>query len=59
MTKPLRKALLKSLEKHRDKIGKERDGLREIKDEMSSLLDATDRGLESLESAIDYFSQLS
>lgn len=51
------KCLLKQIEKHRDAIAKERDALRELQGEIQDLLEPTNRGVESLDDAIQAFSE--
>ena len=54
---PKLKTLLKQLEKHRTAIGKERDALRELHEEIESLLDPVNRGVEALDDAITALSE--
>jgi len=49
--------MIKQLEKHRDKIGKDRDALRDFLDEVESLKETCDRAYQDLECAIDALSE--
>jgi len=49
--------MIKQLEKHRDRIGKERDSLREFLDEVESLKETCDRAYEGIQCAIDALSE--
>lgn len=49
--------LLKSLKKHRDAIAKERDALRELLEDFQQIEDCATAGLESLDNAIETFSE--
>jgi flagellar basal body-associated protein FliL len=51
------KALLKQLKSHREVIAKERDALRALLDEFDAVALATDEGIESLDNAIQAFSE--
>lgn len=53
----MNKLLLKKLEKERAKIAAARDNLRDLRDEIDSLLEPTEQGLQALEDAIETFSQ--
>ena len=46
------------LRRLRDRIGKERDALRNLHQEVEDLLESTGRGLEALDEAIDALSEL-
>ena len=52
------KAIVKQLEKHRDKIGAERDRLREMQSEIEELLEPCQEGIEALDAAISHFSEV-
>lgn len=58
MKTKLDKVVIARLEKHRERISKERDALRVMADEITDLIDATERGLESLDDAIQALSEL-
>jgi hypothetical protein len=49
--------LIKTLKKHSKAIGKERDALRDLREEIDNLFRDCDDGLSLLEDAIDIFSQ--
>lgn len=49
--------MIKQLEKHRDKIGKDRDALRDFLDEVESLKETCDRAYEDLQCAIEALSE--
>jgi len=49
--------VLKQLQKHRDKIGKERDALRAMQDEINTLFESCEQGIEALDNAIQTFSE--
>lgn len=51
------KALIRLLEKKVKAIGKERDELREIRDNANGLLDCCEQALASLEDTIELLSQ--
>lgn len=51
------KPLLIQLEKHRTAIGKHRDALQDLKDDITSLLESTTQADASLEDAIELLSQ--
>ena len=51
------KQLVAQLKKHQNTIGKERDKIRELKEEIDSLLDPVEEGMMDLEAAIDRFSE--
>jgi hypothetical protein len=51
------KQLRIKLEKHKTVIAKERDALRDLQDEIESILEPTDRGVEALQEAIDSISE--
>lgn len=48
---------IKKLEKIRDRIGRERDALREMQAEIESLFDACEQGGQLLDDCIETFSQ--
>ena len=52
------KVIVKQLEKHRNKMGAERDRLRELQSEIEELLEPCESGLEALDSAIIHFSEV-
>lgn len=54
---PMASLFVRALKKHRDRIAKERDALREIESDISSLADTADEAIENLESAIIVLSQ--
>lgn len=49
--------IIKKLEKHRDAIGRERDALRDLADEVQGLLDTAENGWHNLQAAIDNLSE--
>lgn len=51
------KSLLNRLEKVKSRIGKQRDELREIQDEINALEYPVEQGLEALDCAISTFSE--
>ncbi len=51
------KLLVRQLQKHAQAIGKERDALRNMQDELNALFESCEQGLEALDSAIETFSQ--
>ena len=51
------KQIVKKIEKHRDKIGKERDALREILYEIEPLIESCDDAIRDLNYAIDRLSE--
>lgn len=51
------RALVKQLERSRERIGKERDALRRLQEDVGALLDSTERAAEALDSAIDALSE--
>ncbi len=53
----MNKELLKKLRKHRDAIGKERDGLRKLLNDIENLHDCAEQSLVLLDEAIDIFSE--
>lgn len=55
--KALSKAQVKAINTCKDTIAKERDKLRAIIEDAESVADSCDQAVESLESAVDYFSQ--
>ena len=52
------KPLIQKLEKHRDAIGKERDQLRNLMEEIAGLISSTEEGLVALEDTIDRLSEM-
>ena len=58
-TKELAKKFVKVIEAERKKIGEARDRLRDIQQDIESLIEETDQGLEALDTAIDHLSSLS
>ena len=58
-TKELAKKFVKTIEVERKKIGEARDRLRDIQQDIESLIEETDQGLEALDTAIDHLSSLS
>lgn len=52
------KAIIKQLEKHRDKIGKDRDTLAEYLDELVGLKESCDSAYDDIQRAIDSLSEL-
>ncbi len=52
-----KRVLLRKLKKHAAAIGRERDALREMRDEVAELLEATEQGMEAMDLAIETFSQ--
>lgn len=58
MNKQTRKAIVKQLEKHRVAIGRERDALRDMQEEISVLFESCEMGVEALDTAIQTFSEL-
>lgn len=53
-----RKSILKELKSCKKNIGKQRDKLRRLQDELSLLCEPVDRGMDDLRSAIAYFSDM-
>ena len=51
------KSIMKQLEKHRDRISKERDSLRDVVLEYESLAEVCDTAIEDLNRAIDSLSE--
>ena len=49
--------LLALIEQHKKSIAAHRDALRDLFEELESVLDSADRGVEHLESAIDALSE--
>ena len=49
--------MIKQLEKHRERIGKDRDALREFQDEVESLRETCERAYEDLSCAIEALSE--
>ena len=58
-TKEFAKKFEKAIEVERKKIGEARDRLRDIQQDIESLIEETDQGLEALDTAIDHLSSLS
>jgi len=58
-TKEFAKKFVKAIEVERKKIGEARDRLRDIQQDIESLIEETDQGLEALDTAIDHLSSLS
>jgi hypothetical protein len=52
------KAIVKKLQKRLTAIGKERDRLRDLEDEVLTLKESCEEGYDNLERAIDALSQL-
>jgi hypothetical protein len=50
-------ALRKAVEFHKEEIGKHRDALRDLLEDMESVVDASDRGIEHMEAAVDALSE--
>jgi predicted nucleic acid-binding Zn-ribbon protein len=48
----------KALEKHRDRIGKERDALRDLESEITDLKETCERAYDDINCAIDALSEL-
>ena len=57
MDKKTKTAIVKQLTKHRDNIGKERDALREMQEEINTLFESCEEGIDALDSAIQTFSE--
>lgn len=51
------KKIIRDLERHRDRIGKERDALQAMADEVQALLDPVDNAWHNLQAAIDNLSE--
>ena len=49
--------MIKQLEKHRDKIGKDRDALRDFEAEVENLRETCERAYEDLQCAIEALSE--
>jgi ABC-type transporter Mla subunit MlaD len=56
--KPSLKITLARIERHKAAIGKHRDALRDILDDLQGVVDAADDGFESLNYAIEKLSEL-
>lgn len=52
------KKLIDEAEKIKNEMAERRDRLREIISDLESLADSADRGIESMEAALDAFSEL-
>lgn len=50
--------ILKVLEKHRERIGKERDSLRDLEGEITDLKETCERAYDDISCAIDALSEL-
>ena len=50
-------ALRKAVEYHKAEIGKHRDALRELLEDMEAVVDSSDRGIEYMEAAVDALSE--
>jgi hypothetical protein len=58
MNKRTKESFLKMLRKECDRLGKVRDSLRDLKDEMDMQMDNADEAQASLEECIDKLSEL-
>ena len=58
MKKRTTKQLIRALEVHKSRLGKDRDAFREIADEANGLFDSSEEAYRALEACIDALSDL-
>ena len=57
MTSRKRKSIIAAIERHMVAIAKHRDELRDIRDDLESCIESSDRGLQELDAAVAALSE--